>query len=279
MSRDVSLNDRIMEINTRVLVREELLPKENTYWSQKSFDDLFYSFLNNNSRTNTGNFRLPLDKPFDPSVLLGENWATWKNSPYDEGNDVDPNSSLTKIELASFLRETFPIGRYKRNSCNEIVRVEAFRYQEKEFLELLYFTSNIFFYLWSDHNINKENSVLEWLRKNDGVFSIRLGGVILPIDWYRFGQRGFKIDFWRADFVQQNEIKKRRFRIDRVDAFPNAYKQDNLDRRSFSFGLIRNATGNWLWKFSFSVNSQWEYIPFSSGYISNSAEEPIYANR
>jgi len=269
MSRDVSLEDRIMLIKTCVSrhpkYEKKLQEKKFVDLSLHGFEEIFFPFLNNDSRVITGNSILLMAKPFDPAKFLGKDWTEWKKSSYDNGDDIDPHSLLTKTELASFICETCTPATEKPIT-EDVRRKEEFRYQEKEFLDILYFTSNIFYYLWSDHQVNKGNSVLEWLWENFKVFSIDLRSEILPYDWYRFGQRGFYIRF-DSDPLNQIKLNLRRFRIDLVDAFPNAGRQDKLDRRVFNFSLVRDCTGSWSWHYYFALRSQWLFQQFSTGNV------------
>ena len=124
-------------------------------------------------RVNIGDPKSVLTKPFDPAEFLGKGWQTWKGPVKGNGQsgeeDIDLRTlSLSEIEIAKFLFETC-----LREGEEKLRRLK----EEKP--GFIRFGGNVFLGLWLDYQVNKENSVLEWLFRNLKIGSMDFFGQIL----------------------------------------------------------------------------------------------------
>jgi len=130
-------------------------------------------------RVNIGDPKSVLTKPFDPAEFLGKGWQTWKGPVKGNGQsgeeDIDLRTlSLSEIEIAKFLFETC-----LREGEEMIPGEEKLRRLKEEKPGFIRFGGNVFLGLWLDYQVNKENSVLEWLFRNLKIGSMDFFGQIL----------------------------------------------------------------------------------------------------
>lgn len=140
---------------------------------------MFADFIANKFRLNVGDPKTLLTKQFDPTIFIGEGWATWKGPIDGDGlsgeEDIDPRSlALTEIKPDNFI---FKISLKKGE--NSISGEEKIRRLKEEKPEIVRFAGNVFLGLWLDYEANKENSILEWLHINFGVTSMDFPGQII----------------------------------------------------------------------------------------------------
>lgn len=114
---------------------------------------------------------MPLDcsKPFDPAGFIGPNWKKDGSSDHD-----DRCLTLTEVDFAKVGFETcLSDGESPIKGEEKLRRLKA---KDKEQIRL---GGNQFLALWEDYQARKENSVLEWLRKNKGIMYLDFPGLIL----------------------------------------------------------------------------------------------------
>lgn len=117
-------------------------------------------------------------KPFDPAEFIGEGWAVWRG-PID-GNglvgeeDMDKRSLLlTEIDVASLSFETC----LERGEQRILVEEKLKRL--KAATNLVRLGGNVFLGLWRDYEINKRNSVLEYLYRTKKIDYLDFPGFVL----------------------------------------------------------------------------------------------------
>ncbi len=130
-------------------------------------------------RVNIGDPKSILTKPFDPAEFLGKGWQTWKGPVNGNGlsgeEDIDLRPfSLSEIEIAKFLFETG-----LREGEEMTPGEEKLRRLKEEKPGFIRFGGNVFLGLWLDYQVNKENSVLEWLFRNLKIGYMDFFGQIL----------------------------------------------------------------------------------------------------
>lgn len=103
-------------------------------------------------------------RAFEPKRFLGSRWkSVWRDE-----------RSLT-LEVVDFRKVRFETG---LRAGERLVDGEEKLKRHKESEDIL-LGGNVFFALWLDYQINGENSVLEWLRKNKDVTLIYFFGLVL----------------------------------------------------------------------------------------------------
>lgn len=121
----------------------------------------------------SGEPRVVLTKPFNPAKFLGQGWTTWKGPVDGDGlsgeEDVDCRSlALSEIDLSVISFEICLVG------CGE----EKLR-RLKDRPELIRLGANVFLGLWSDYQVDKENSALEWLYEAKKITYLDFFGTVL----------------------------------------------------------------------------------------------------
>jgi hypothetical protein len=128
----------------------------------------------------TGDPKSILIKPFDLAEFIGNDWSTWKGPADGDGlsgeKDIDSRSlSLTEVKFTDFLFETC------LNEGESSISGEEKLRRLKEKTEFIRFGGNVFLGLWEDYQVNKKNSVLEWLYHNYKITYMDFMGQILRV--------------------------------------------------------------------------------------------------
>lgn len=121
---------------------------------------------------------LDCSKPFNPTEFIGPDW---KEAERDERS-----YALTEIDFSQVLLETC----LEKNEDRITGETKLKRLKEKELIRL---GGQQFLALWLDYQANKENSVLEWLRKTRGITYLDFPGLVLL---YPDGSRYVLYLFW-----------------------------------------------------------------------------------
>lgn len=133
--------------------------------------------------------KLVLTQVFNLKEFIGKGWKI---------EEEDPRSlAIKEVEPEKFLFETC----LREGESWITGEVKLIRLKEKS--DFIPFNSNVFLGLWEDYQVNKKNSVLEWLFLNKGVkcmdfFATRLrspSGRRFVLCLYRLGA-----GFWLWDF-------------------------------------------------------------------------------
>ena len=120
-----------------------------------------------------------MTKPFDPEGFLGKGWKTWKGPIKGSGlsgeEEIDPRSlNFFEIEIAKFIFETG-----LREGEESIPGEEKLRRLKDEKPGFIRFGGNVFLGLWQDYQASKENSVIEWLYRDQKIGFMDFFGQIL----------------------------------------------------------------------------------------------------
>ena len=116
-------------------------------------------------------------KKFDPAAFIGAGWTVWKGSAGGNGlegdEDIDSRPlAFTTVDLSAALFEHSLKGNETSIKGEEKLK----RLIEDSNIR---FGGNVFLALWEDHQQNKENSCLEWLRKNRNITWLSFFGLVL----------------------------------------------------------------------------------------------------
>ena len=123
--------------------------------------------------------KLLLTKSFNPAEFLGDDYIAWKGPADGDGlmgeKDIDPRSLVfTEIDPAKFIFETC-----LRDNERLISGEERACRLKKENPKFIRFGGNVFTNLWKNYQVNKKNSVLEWIHLTFGVRFMEFQGLIL----------------------------------------------------------------------------------------------------
>ncbi len=122
--------------------------------------------------------KLDNSKKFDPAECISDGWTIWKGSADSNGlegdEDIDERSlGLSEVDLSKVILGTCLKGKeYSIVGEEKLKRLKALK-------QTIRLGGNVFLALWEDYHANKENSFLEWLRKNRGVTYVDLFGLVL----------------------------------------------------------------------------------------------------
>jgi hypothetical protein len=122
--------------------------------------------------------KLDPSKKFDPAEFIGAGWTIWKGPADGDGlkgkEEIDERSlALTEVDLSKVILETC----LKQGESS--IRGEEKLARFKALAQTIRLGGNAFLALWEDYKINKENSCLEWLRRNREVTYVDFMGLVL----------------------------------------------------------------------------------------------------
>lgn len=103
---------------------------------------------------------------FDPAKFFGAGWSTWKGPIDGDGlsgeEDVDLRSIyLPADEVINFFSENF-----LKEGERFITGEEKIHRQKEENPDRVRLGGDVFYSLWTDYQVNEENSFFEWLFQN-----------------------------------------------------------------------------------------------------------------
>jgi hypothetical protein len=156
----------------------------------------FAAFVANGCRLIIGEpkvIKLDFSKQFNPAEFIGGDWKIWRG-PADGGGlkgneDLDIRSlALAEVNLALAVLETcLKEGETSIGGEEKLNRLKTLE-------QKIRLGGNVFLALWQDWQANKENSCLEWLRKNREVISLDFFGLVLRDP---HGSRYIPCLYWR----------------------------------------------------------------------------------
>lgn len=138
-------------------------------------------FLRNGARLIIGEpkaVKIDPSNKFNPTKFIGEGWTIWKGAKDGDGlkdkEEIDERSlALTEVDLSKVILETC----LKQDESSIVGEEKLTRF--KAIANTIRLGGNVFLALWEDYQANKENSCLEWLRKNRGVTYVDFFGLVL----------------------------------------------------------------------------------------------------
>jgi hypothetical protein len=168
----------------------------NTDWSKVKFDQAglqkniirdpiragqaFVAFLNNGGRVMFEEPKILRINPvaaFHPTEFIGKGWTVWKGPADGDGlsgeEELDTHSSsLNEVDFSRVLFEScLKEGEPSIKGEEKLRRLKA--------TGNIQFGGNVFLSLWFDYIANRENSCLEWLRRNRNITYLDFFGFVL----------------------------------------------------------------------------------------------------
>ena len=183
-----------LEISARVATQidwdqldADKLQQEVVELSVEEFRRRFTAFLQNGCRLVLASLVLAINrlKPFNPSEFVGSGWAIWrgaKNTNGLKGKEKQDTRSLAlkEVDWSKVLFETcLKEGETRITGEEKLIRLEV--------SSRILLDAGIGRDLFLDYQSNKENSVLEKLRRERGITYLDFFGTILRnSDGYRY---------------------------------------------------------------------------------------------
>lgn len=121
--------------------------------------------------------KLACDKPFSPETFIGDGWSVWKGPANGSGLEGDEDRDRREDDLTVIDWEKVVFETHLHDGETSLPGEEKLRRAKNSGNTQL--GGRSFLSLWEDHQANRENSLLEKLRRSKGVTRIYFFGLVL----------------------------------------------------------------------------------------------------